>query len=66
MNSNGFCVECSRHYTADKIEDGLCPRCQAMEPKNDPREYDDEHLPRWRWTRSAMRERLGITGDLDE
>ncbi len=62
---NGHCMVCGQPYEAPNVQDGICPSCKALEPKNDPGPvYDDG--PPWPWSRAAMRERLGISGDRDE
>jgi len=33
---------------------------------NDPVPDVDEDRPRWKYSKAAMRERLGVTGDRDE
>jgi len=61
----GHCVECCRPYGADQIEDGLCPVCRALDPRNEP-ELGVEEGPSWKYSKAAMRERLGVSGDRDE
>lgn len=63
---NGYCVQCGRMYDAPTVEDGLCPTCLADEQTNDPVPFDDEDFPRWKYSKTAMRERLGVTGNRDE
>lgn len=61
----GHCVECGNAYEAPEVIDGLCQRCVSLEPRNDPSGvYDDGEL--WKYSRAAMRERLGVSGDRDE
>jgi hypothetical protein len=60
----GYCLECNAMYEAPTVEDGLCPKCLALGPKNDPSAYDDP-FP-WKYSREALRERLGVSGDKDE
>lgn len=64
------CADCDEEYltTAPAAADeGLCARCQKADDQqyqNDPAPYvDSEPSP---WSRAGMRERLGVTGDVDE
>jgi hypothetical protein len=60
----GHCVECNQAYESPEIEDGLCPQCLTLERQNDPGPYAD--TPPWKYSKAAMRERLGVSGDRDE
>lgn len=62
----GHCLECGSEYDAPQIEDGLCPRCQKLEPQNLPLPMVDGERVLWKFSKTAMRERLGVTGDRDE
>lgn len=62
----GHCLDCGQAFESEIVKDDVCPACAELEPRNDPSIQDDADHPRWRWTRSAMRERLGISGDRDE
>lgn len=61
----GHCVQCGHSYEADQIEHALCPACLRFEPQNDPTPIDDELMPQWEFSKAAMRERLGTTGNED-
>lgn len=59
------CEDCERSFKAD-TDARQCPRCTAIEDaayRNDPLPVD---LPPAPWTKTAMRERLGVCGDVDE
>jgi hypothetical protein len=65
----GYCLECSAMYPSPVPTDGLCPICQAHEDRvyqNRPLPYDDVETKPWEFSKAAMRERLGVTGDSDE
>lgn len=65
MRLNGHCTECGNRYPSEHIEDGLCPKCEAVQPHNDPRlTYDDVDEP-WRMSKGAIRERLSVSGNED-
>lgn len=62
----GYCLDCGRSYEAERAVDALCPECQAHED----RVYQNITTPYvetepWPWSKAAMRERLGVTGDED-
>ena len=58
---------CGKEFRTNTAWADLCPACQAVEDetyKNDPTPYvDTEPSP---WSKATMRERLGVTGDVDE
>ena len=63
----GYCTDCSAMFESPVVRDGLCPLCQRDEDaiyKNDP--TPDVETDSRQWTKAAMRERLGVTGDVDE
>lgn len=59
--------DCGREFVTNTAWADLCPACLAVEDeiyKNDPTPYvDTEPRP---WSKAAMRERLGVIGDVDE
>ncbi len=60
--------DCGVEFRTNTAADhGLCPACQQIEDEmyaNDPSPFVETDP--WPWSRSAMRERLGVTGDVDE
>lgn len=62
----GHCIECGTSYESRQIEDGLCPRCLRLEPQNCPLPMVDGERVLWKWSKTVMRERLGVSGDRDE
>lgn len=61
------CLECRAEYPTTRFEDyGLCPRCQAQEDRIYAARPDWWDFDPPSWTRAAMRERLGVSGDVDE
>lgn len=63
----GYCVECDASYESPTVTNGLCPICQKAEDRryrNDPTPYVDTDTRKY--TKAAMRERLGVSGDVDE
>lgn len=63
--NNGYCVICERMYPAPAIEDGICQTCQDSFSKNEPPTCDAEVYQR-PLSKAAMRERLGVSRDVDE
>lgn len=62
-----ICACGKEYWTKTAADHGLCPDCQRIEHEqytNDPAPYVETDS--WRWSRSAMRERLDVTGDVDE
>lgn len=60
------CWCCEASFKSEK-DARLCRRCQRLDDAvyaNDPTPMPD--LPPAAWTKAAMRERLGVTGDVDE
>lgn len=60
------CMDCQAEFRG---EGDLCPRCQRMEDQlyaNEPRPVEDGEYQPWPWSKAGMRERLGVTGDVDE
>lgn len=66
------CDVCEREYpSAATRDDGMCPRCEARENAAITASYaylsyEGDIDTRWEFSRSAMRDRLGVTGDRDE
>jgi hypothetical protein len=62
----GYCPACTSSFESPIVTDRLCPECQAREDAiyaNDPTPpVDTDTRP---YTRAAMRERLGVTGNED-
>lgn len=59
------CVHCDLPFTADHFTDELCPSCEAIEKAQYAPKPDLPFTP-WRHSKTAMRERLGVSGDRDE
>ena len=63
-----ICIcECGAEFRKH-IDRLLCPRCQAVEDQiyqNRPMPYDDVETLPLEFSRSAMRERHGVTGNED-
>lgn len=60
--------ECGAEFR-QKADEPLCPRCQREEDRmyaNDPTPVVEGEYQPWRFSRSAMLERLGVTGNFDE
>ena len=60
------CQDCDADFRSER-DAVLCPRCQALDDRvyaNDPTPYPE--LEPSQWSRAAMRERLGVSGDVDE
>jgi len=62
------CLGCHRLFTATEAYVDLCPPCQTDEDAMYGQERDkaDAEYEPPSWSRAAMRERLGVTGDVDE
>ena len=62
------CLGCHRLFTATEAYVDLCPPCQTDEDALYGQERDkaDVEYEPPSWSRAAMRERLGVTGDKDE
>ncbi len=63
----GYCRECTASYPSPVVTDGLCPDCQKYQDTyyaNDPTPVFEE--PPVPYTKAWMRERLGVSGDVDE
>lgn len=61
------CDQCGRDFESTR-DDFVCPRCQAI---HDDAIKQTNTMPAPKledrpWSKSAMRERLGVTGDVDE
>jgi hypothetical protein len=67
MSCVRWCPECGASEPAERAEDKLCARCQAIEDAiyaNDPAPpIDTEPRP---FSRRWMQERLGVTGNTDD
>jgi len=60
----GHCIECGQAYPSELVADGVCPNCKAFDPQNDPGPYDDTS---WnKYSKANLRERLSVSGDVDE
>lgn len=63
----GWCPECGASFDSPVAIDRLCQKCQASEDAvyaNDSTpSVDTDPQP---FSKAAMRERLGVTGDVDE
>ena len=61
--------DCGKEFRTNAAGNPLCPDCQRIEDEmyaNDPRPVQEIEDQPWPWSRTAMRERLGVTGDVDE
>jgi hypothetical protein len=59
------CPECRRDFRTGRRWAVLCPSCDAREERAmRMAEAPDDYQPQW--TKAAMRERLGVSGDVDE
>jgi hypothetical protein len=58
------CTRCDRCFTADDDTDE-CPPCQQIAERRYvvPRHDVETPMP---WSKAAMRERLSVSGDVDE
>lgn len=60
------CTDCDTEYPTTAIVDhGLCPRCQRLEDQRFVNDTTSADLPPWRFSRRAMQDRLGVTGEAD-
>jgi len=70
MSRHARCLDCGREHETDQLpDDALCSFCRSYYEgmyANDPVPDVDEDRPRWKYSKAAMRERLGVTGDRDE
>ena len=62
------CYACEREYQTADARSMLCQRCDANAQAAYRALYAGPHvdLEPAPWTKAAMRERLGVTGDVDE
>lgn len=63
----GYCPDCSASFESPTVTTHLCPACQATQDRqyaNDPTPMHDE--PPRPYSREWLRERLGVSGDVDE
>ena len=61
------CDDCDASYPTTAVLDrGLCPRCQRIEDAAYALAVPIVDHESWRFSRGAMRERLGVGGDRDE
>lgn len=68
MLNLGYCPGCTASFPSPIVTDRLCPTCQAEEDCHQVAEdevayIDDEPH---KYSRAAMRERLGVSGNVDE
>jgi predicted amidophosphoribosyltransferase len=64
------CLGCQQQFTASEAMADICPKCKRDEDKqfapDEPADLADDDLQARPWSRAAMRERLGVCGDVDE
>ena len=62
------CLRCQQLFTANEAYVDLCASCQTEDDALYGQERDraDVEYEPPAWSRAAMRERLGVTGDVDE
>jgi hypothetical protein len=59
------CDGCGEEFPSAGYDHGLCPRCQSIEDDQYATVLIVDTEP-WKYSRSTMQERLGVTGDRDE
>lgn len=61
------CRDCGAKFKSEQDSEQcrLCAALEAEEYKNDPTPGPAPDFP-WRYSKAAMRERLGVSGDRDE
>ena len=64
------CSDCGKEYrTTAAADEGLCQTCKGADDEmyaNDPTPVHAVEYQPWRWSQAAMKDRLGVTGNVDE